>query len=235
MIISGILAQQALLVAGGGVTPLPGPAQTVNWVTGSYLNQTAAASSRSLLIPGSAQVGDLMIATVYHSALLSVPSGWTLYYSNTSGGPFISVLVKTAASGDPGSNVTWSQSASSNLTIHYTILRGDQPLSVLAHAASSGATVVTNLAVATVTPTHSGQFVITFVGRNAFNTDFPASASVSPGWTMQSVTSQASLPIRKYLATRTVENEDDEICLVTMTPDAPSLSWKSVQLLVGYT
>lgn len=232
MMIPGILAQRRL---GGGVTPLPGPAQTVTWVAGSYLNQTNAASSRTLLISSSAQVGDLMIATVYHSALLSVPSGWTLYYSNTSGGPFISVLVKTAASGDPGSNVTWSQSASSNLTVQYTILRGTQPLSILANAAGSGSTVVTNLAVANVTPAKAGQFVITFVGRNAFNTDFPATASVSSGWELRSVSSEGSLPIRKFIATRNVANEGDQLCLATMTPDAPTLSWKSVQLLIGYT
>lgn len=235
MIAAGILAQQQLLIPGGGVTPLPGPEQAVTWVAGSYLNQTDAVSSRSLLIPGSTQIGDLMIATVYTGGFLNTPSGWSVYHMDTSVTPYMFVLYKVAVSGDPGSNVTWSQGVSTNLTVHYTILRGAQPLSLLEKSTNNGATVVSNTAVAQVNPTNKGQFVITFFARLSTNTDFPASSSVSSGWTLRSLATSAGATIRKYLATRNVMNAGDTACLVTMTPDpSTTLRWKSVQLLVGY-
>src|SRR5690606_30756211 len=127
---------------GGGGGLFPTPEQTVTFVAGSYLNETSASNSRSIVIPGSTEVGDLMVATILHVGTVTAPSGWTQYFNEAAGaGPIrLSVWWKAAESGDPGAIRSWTQNVSSNFTVHYTIVRGASPISILNHATSAGTT-----------------------------------------------------------------------------------------------
>lgn len=231
----GILAQRRQ--GGGGPTPLPGPEQTVDFIAGSYLNQTNATNSRSLVLPGSGTmvVGDLMTATVYHAGLVTAPTGWTLYLAVPGSGAFLSVYTKTAEAGDIGANMTWTQNVSANFTVHYTVFRGAQPLSVLANATANGTTAETNLAMPETSPTRKGQYLLNVLSRLSANNAFPATLTYSAGWDVKSTTSEGSLPIRKTLAIREAVNEGDTAATLSLTPVSGSPSWRAAQLLIGYT
>src|SRR5690606_37001201 len=88
---------------GGGGGLFPTPEQTVNFVAGSYLNDTSSSSSRSIVIPGSTEVDDLMVATILHAGTITAPSGWTQYFNEAAGAGAtrLSVWWKRAESGDP--------------------------------------------------------------------------------------------------------------------------------------
>lgn len=218
---------------GGGLLPLP--SQTISFIAGSYLNQTNATNSRSIVIPGSTAIGDLMIATIYHAATITAPSGWTQYFNEAAGGSRLSVWAKTAASGDSGASRTWTQSASANFTVHYTIVRGDSPLSIKGNATASGTSSDTSIAIPESSPTNRGQFLIAVAARTSSSADFPATAGLSAGWTTRSVTSETSLPIRLLLGTRTATSVTDVSGTFSFSPGASSPSWRTVQLLIGYT
>lgn len=231
MMIPGILAQRR---QGGGVTPLPGPEQTVDFVVGTYLNQTNATSSRTLVMPSSVAAGDLLIATIYHAGTVTTPAGWSLYLEVPGGGSRLSVFTKTAVSADSGANLAWSQTVSANFTIHYTVFRGAQPLSILANTTSSGTTAETNLAMPETAPTRKGQYLVDVLTRSSGSTDFPATLTYSAGWDVKSVTSEISAPIRKTLAIREAVNVGDEEARLSLTPIFSSPTWRAAQLLIGY-
>lgn len=232
MMIPGIVAQRRL--GGDGPTPLPGPEQMVDFIDGSYLNQTNATSSRTLIMPASVVAGDLLIATVYHGGTLTAPGGWSLFMEVPGGGSRLTILTKTAVSADSGANLAWSINVSSNFTVHYTVFRGAQPLSILASAVSNGTTAETNLAMPETAPTRKGQYLVDILTRSSSGTDFPATLTYSAGWDVKSVTSETSLPIRKTLAIREAVNVGDEEATLSLTPIFSSPNWRAAQLLIGY-
>ncbi len=220
---------------GGGLFPLP--EQVVTFVAGSYLNQTDTVSSRSVIIPGTTVIGDLMVATILHVGAITAPSGWTQYFNEAAGAGSIrlSVWRKTAASGDAGASRVWTQSVTSALQVHYTVVRGSNPLSILGHATSIGTTGDTSILMPECSPTNRGQFIIAACARSSGPADIPATASLSAGWSTRSVSTSSGAPIRKLLGTRVAVNLTDTQGYFSYSPGAASPGWRAVQLLIGYT
>lgn len=220
---------------GGGLLPLP--IQTVDFVIGNYSTIGGSASSRSMFVPTSAAEGDLMVATVNHSTAVTAPSGWTFYFNgvNGSGSQQLSVYFKTATSGDPGSSHTWTMASSAQFVVHYTILRGSSPLSILSHASESGTSSDAAISMPESSPTNRGQYLIAAVTRSSANGDIPADVSISPGWDLRSAASSPSLPLRVACATREAVNETDVQGTWSFSPGASSPGWRTIQLVIGYT
>lgn len=235
MMIPGIMAQRRHPVPEG---ELPGPEQIIDFEIGNYGTVGGSANARSMFVPTQVVSGDLIVATVNHNSAVTAPAGWTLLFSGLNGGGVqsLSVYYKTAGSGDPGSNHSWTQNSTSQFVVHYSIFRGAQPLAIIDYETITGTTAAPIMAMAEATPTHQGQMLLSVVTRVMSNADVPCTANASSGWTTRSATSSPSVPIRTAVATRDAVYQTDVEGEWEITPTSGSASpgWRTAQLVIGY-
>jgi len=210
--------------------------QELSVVNTSIQPPSGTASSISRIIQSSTAIGDLMLAFVMHfGPLTTVPAGWVLVTSVTGANDRLSVYKKIAAAGDPGASRTWSMSVSSRFSVHYVVLRGTEPLDVVAFSGEVSAAGVSNdpTPIASVAATAVGQVVLNTACQLA-NTSVPSSFTVSAPWTLRTNASSATQANRHGVATLTVGDLAPVEGEWTPSPANASSSWASISVVVGY-
>lgn|GEM_PF-1387529 len=210
--------------------------QELSVVNTSIQPPAGVTSSISRLIQSSTAIGDLMLAFVMHAGpLTTVPAGWSLVISATGANDRLSVYKKIAEAGDPGNSRTWVMSVSSRFSVHYVVLRGTEPLDVVAFNSEVSAAGVSNnpTPIAAVAATAVGQVVLNTACQLA-NTSVPSSFTVSAPWTLRTNASSATQANRHGVADLTVGDLDPVEGEWTPSPANASSSWASISVVVGY-
>lgn len=137
-------------------------------------------TNATLTIPGTVQVGDLMLAAIHtaNSGTLTVPTGWTALPGTGSGhiesatNWYSQIVYKVATAPDAGSTVTWVVGAGPKSTILFAAYSGVDQSAPIDVAAMAQGTASTSHATPSVTVTQLGWLV-------SFCSDFGSPSSTA--------------------------------------------------------
>lgn len=151
---------------------------TVGWISSTATQSGSASANIVGNGPATVAAGDLLVAhlvTRANSTISTVPGGWTLIRSDTSGTSMSNhTYWYPGTSGDSGGSWTWVASASVSSTVHLTRLSGaDTTTPINGHNGTSSSGNVAAVTVTGFTTTLDNCYLMLMAGENgnvAFNT-----------------------------------------------------------------
>lgn len=146
---------------------------------------TANTTTCAVTIPAGAAVGDVALVVLENNAsattITTAPSGWTLKSGpddNTASNSWL--YSKTIASGEPGSTVTWTFSATTRPVATMTVFSGATETGMTVATPNTDTTSVSSLTVPTIASVPAGAAVVALFGRNRTATSgTPADVTVA--------------------------------------------------------
>ena len=102
----------------------------ISFVAAGATAYEASSTTVTTDMPSEAAIGDLLIAVVMHRSALTTPTGWSVVDShdetdNSGFNQKLSILSRTAQSGDPGSNQAFTQASSERFAAVILALSSD--------------------------------------------------------------------------------------------------------------